>query len=154
MYPRDLPLGRLLVAEHLVTPADVAEALVEAQENSKRLGEVLVAWELISEHDLARFLAQQERLAFVDLAKIDLDHAAVDSIPESLARTHGVVPYGFNGPLVLVAVADPTDDAGLDAVREALGRRVRFFVAAASEVVAAQNEAYGEPFSAPAQQRA
>ena len=48
MYPRDLPLGRLLVAEHLVTPADVAEALVEAQENSKRLGEVLVAWELMS----------------------------------------------------------------------------------------------------------
>jgi Type II secretion system (T2SS), protein E, N-terminal domain len=149
MNPRDLPLGRLLVAEHLLTPADVAEALVEAQDSGRRLGEVLIEWKLLSERDLARFLAQQEGLDFVDLAKHDLDDAAVDCLPESLARAHGVVAYGFHGTHLLVAVADPTNDAGLDAVREAVGRRLRFFVAPASEVKAAQAEAYGEPFSAP-----
>lgn len=149
MNPRDLPLGRLLVAEHLLMPADVAEALVEAQDGGRRLGEVLLEWELITERDLARFLAQQEGLGFVDLAKFDLDEAAVDCLPESLARAHGVVAYGFQGTHLLVAVADPTDDTGLDVVRETVGRRVRFLVAPASEVRAAQTEAYGEPFSAP-----
>lgn len=145
MNPRDLPLGRLLVAEHLLTPADVAEALVESQESSRRLGEVLLEWKLLSERDLARFLAKQEGVDFVDLAKLDLDEAAVDCLPEALARAHGAVAYGFAGSFLLVAVADPTNDAGLDAVREAVGRRVRFLVAPASEVVAAQGEAYGEP---------
>jgi type IV pilus assembly protein PilB len=149
MNVRDLPLGRLLVSEHLLTPADVAEALVEAQESDRRLGEVLLDWKLLSERDLARFLAQQEGLDFVDLAKFDLDDDAVDCLPESLAWKHGVVAYGFQGSHLLVAVADPTNDAGLDAVREGVGRRVRFLVAPASEVRAAQAEAYGEPFSAP-----
>jgi MSHA biogenesis protein MshE len=145
MNPRDLPLGRLIVADHLLTPADVAEALVEAQDSSRRLGEVLVEWDLLSERDLARFLAKQEGIDFVDLAKIDLDEAAVDLLPEPLARAHAAVAYGFQGAFLLVAVADPTDDAGLDAVRAAAGRRTRFLVAPASEVVAAQREAYGEP---------
>jgi hypothetical protein len=149
MDTRDLPLGRLLVAEHLLTPADVAEALVEAQESSRRLGEVLLEWKLLSDRDLARFLARQEGLDFVDLAKLDLDDAAVDCLPESLARAHGAVAYGFQGSHVLVAVGDPTDDAGLDAVREAVERRVRFLVAPASEVRAAQTEAYGDSLSAP-----
>jgi type IV pilus assembly protein PilB len=149
MNPRDLPLGRLLVGEHLLTPADVAEALVEAQESSRRLGEVLVEWELLSERNLARLLAQQEGLDFVDLAKHDLDEAAVDFLPESLARAHCAVAYDFRGPYLLVAIADPTDDTGLDALREAVGRRARFLVATASEIEAAQAEAYGEPFSAP-----
>lgn len=148
MNPRDLPLGRLIVAEHLLTPADVAEALVEAQETSRRLGEVLVEWKLLTERDLARFLAQQEGLEFVDLAKFDLDEAAVDCLPESVARANGAVAYGFHGPHLLVAVADPTDDAALDALRAAV-KRVRFRVAPVGEVRAAQVEAYGEPLSAP-----
>jgi hypothetical protein len=145
MNPRDLPLGRLLVAEHLLTPADVAEALIESQDSSRRLGEVLVEWELLTERDLARFLAKQEGIEFVDLAKFDLDEAAVDCLPEAVARAHNVVAYGFSGGFLLVAVADPTDDAGLDAVRAAVGRRARFLVAPPSEVAAAQHEAYGEP---------
>jgi len=149
MNPRDLPLGRLLVSEHLLTPADVADALVEAQEAGRRLGEVLVEWEAISERDLARFLARQEGLDFVDLAKFDLDDDAVDCLPEPVARASGAVAYGFQGSFVLVAVADPTNDAALDSVRNAADRRIRFLVAPASEVLAAQAEAYGEPFSAP-----
>jgi type IV pilus assembly protein PilB len=149
MNPRDLPLGRLIVAEHLLTPADVAEALVEAQDSSRRLGEVLVEWKLLTERDLARFLAQQEGLEFVDLAKFDLDDAAVDCLPESVARANGAIAYAVHGSHLLVAVADPTDDAVLDAVRDAVDKRVRFRVAPASEVHAAQVEAYGEPLAAP-----
>lgn len=145
MNLKDLPLGRLLVAEHLLTPADIAEALVESQDSGRRLGEVLIEWNLLTERDLARLLAKQEGIDFVDLAKLDLDEAAVDTVPEALARTHAAVPYGFQGAFLLVAVADPTNDVGLDAVRAAAGRRVRFLVAPASEIVAAQREAYGEP---------
>jgi hypothetical protein len=74
----------------------------------------------------------------------------VDCLPESVARRHQAVGYAFAGKVLLVAVADPTDDAGLDAVRESAGRRVRFRVALASEIDAALSEAYGEPLAASA----
>ena len=47
-------------------------------------------------------------------------------------------------------VADPTDDRGLDEIREAVGRRVRFKVALTSEIESALTDAFGEPLAASA----
>jgi type IV pilus assembly protein PilB len=150
MNLRDLPLGSLIVRDGLARAEDVRFALVEAQETDRRLGEVMLERGWIRERDLARLLAEQEKLEFVDLAKMDLVDEAVDCIPESIARRYRAVGYAFAGKAVLVAVADPTDDSGLDAVRESAGRPVRFRVALASEVEAALSEAYGEPLAASA----
>lgn len=150
MNLRDLPLGSLIVRDGLARPPDVRDALVAAQESDRRLGEVMLERGLIRERDLARLLAEQEKLEFVDLAKVDLDEAAVDCLPEALARRHGAVAYRFGSRALLVAVADPTDDAGMDAIRAAAGRRVRFTVALASEIDSALREAYGEPLAASA----
>jgi type IV pilus assembly protein PilB len=150
MNLRDLPLGSLIVRDGLARPATVRDALVEAQETDRRLGEVMLAHGWIHERDLARLLAEQERLDFVDLARIDLDDTAVDCIPESVARRVKAIGYGFANSVLLVAVADPTDDRGMDELREAAGRRVRFKVALQSEIDAALEDAFGEPLAASA----
>lgn len=152
MNLRDLPLGSLIVRDGIVRAADVRDALVEAQETDRRLGEVLLERGWIRERDLGRLLAEQEGLEFVDLGMIDLDERAVDRLPESVARTTGSVAFGLSTKALLVAIADPTDEAAMDAVRDAVGRRVRFVVATASEVAAAQRDAFGEPSSAQAEQ--
>jgi hypothetical protein len=150
MNLRDLPLGSLIVRDGIARPADVRDALIDAQETDRRLGEVMLERGLIRERDLARLLAEQEKLEFVDLAKLDLVDEAVDCIPEYVARRHRAVAYGFAGRVLLVAIADPTDDAGMDALRESAGRSIRFRVALPSEIDAALAEAYGEPLAASA----
>ena len=150
MNLRDLPLGSLIVRDGIARPATVRDALVEAQETDRRLGEVMLQHGWISERDLARLLAEQEKLEFIDLAKVDLDDKAVDYLPESVARSVEAIAYGFANSVLLVAVADPTDDSGLDEIRDAVGRRVRFKVALASEIESALSEAYGEPLAASA----
>ena len=145
MNLRDLPLGSLIVRDGLARPDTVRNALVEAQETDRRLGEVMLARGWIRERDLARLLAEQEKLEFIDLAKIDLDENAVDYLPEAVARRVKAVAYGIHNSVLLVAVADPTDEDGLDEVRDAVGRRVRFKVAVPSEIESALYDAYGEP---------
>ena len=145
MNLRDLPLGSLIVRDGIARPATVRDALVEAQETDRRLGEVMLAHGWIRERDLARLLAEQEKLEFVDLAKLDLDQAAVDYLPESVARRVNAIAFGFHNSVLLVAVADPTDEEGLDEVREAVGRRVKFKVAVPSEIDSALYDAYGDP---------
>ena len=86
MNLRDLPLGSLIVRDGIARPATVRDALVEAQETDRRLGEVMLDHGWIRERDLARLLAEQEKLDFVDLARVDLDDKAVDYLPESVAR--------------------------------------------------------------------
>jgi hypothetical protein len=68
MNLRDLPLGSLIVRDGLARPDDVRVALIEAQETDRRLGEVMLERGWIRERDLARLLAEQEKLEFVDLA--------------------------------------------------------------------------------------
>ena len=146
---RDLPLGSLLLRDDLVRPDHLRDGLVEARRTGRRLGEVLIARGLLSERDLAPLLAEQEGLEFVDLAKLDLREDAVELVPEQVVRAAGAIAFAFEGDVLVVAIADPTDTPGMDAVRAALTRRVRFVVATPTEVDAAQREAYGDSSSAP-----
>jgi hypothetical protein len=139
---RDLPLGQLLVEQDLLSDLNLKRALARAQAEGKRLGEVLVAEGLVDERSLAKLVAEQEELEFIDLGKFDLDRDAVRLLPSPLAWDCQAVPFAFNDTAVKVAVSDPVDGYSLELVREALARPVHFFVATKSEVEAALTEAY------------
>lgn len=145
---RDLPLGELIVRAGLLSSVQLDAALAAARASGRRLGETLVDEELVDERELARIVAQQESLEFIDLGKHDLDDDAVDLLSESSARRYTALPYRLEGTAVCVAIADPADDAALDAVLEEVPRPVRFVVATRTEVEAAIREAFGEPFAA------
>jgi type IV pilus assembly protein PilB len=144
---RDLPLGELIVRAGLLSSVQLDAALAAARAAGRRLGEVLVDDELVDERELAQIVAQQEGLEFLDLGKHDLEHEAVDLMSETSARRYLALPFRLEGTAVCVAIADPSDDAALDAVLEEISRPVRFLVATRTEIDAAIREAFGEPFS-------
>jgi hypothetical protein len=94
MNLRDLPLGSLIVRDGLTAPATVREALFEARETDRRLGEVMLARGCIGERDLARLLAEQAMLEFVDLAEVNPGEAAVGELPEPVAQRAQAIAYG------------------------------------------------------------
>jgi type IV pilus assembly protein PilB len=145
---RDLPLGELIVRAGLLSSVQLDAALAAARATNRRLGEVLVDDELVDERELAQIVATQEGLEFVDLGKHDLDDAAIDLLSEMTARRHCALPYRFEDFSVCVAIADPADDAALDAVLAEITRPVRFVVATRAEVDSAIHEAFGQPFQA------
>jgi Type II secretion system (T2SS), protein E, N-terminal domain len=146
-HERELPLGELLVRAGLVAPNDLYAGLATARATGRRLGEVLVDQGLVGERDLAQLVAQQEDLEFVDLAKLDLDPRAVGLLSEHTGRRYRAIPLRIDEGSVVVAVADPTDNAALDAIVAEVPGGVRFVVAMGSEVDAALAEAFGrKPF--------
>jgi type IV pilus assembly protein PilB len=145
---RDLPLGEMIVRAGLLSSVQLDAALAAARASGRRLGEVLVDDELVDERELAQIVAAQEGLEFVDLGKHDLEDEAVDLLSESVARRHCALPYRLKGTAVIVAIADPSDDAALDAILAEVPRPVQFVVATRVEIDAAIGEAFGEPFAA------
>jgi hypothetical protein len=143
-HERDRPLGELIARAGLVAPNELFAALATARAAGRRLGDVLLEQGLVSERDLARIVAEQEGLEFVDLGKLDLDQEAVDLLSERISRRHRAIAFRSGGAATTVAVADPTDSAGLDAIVAEIPGGVRFVVATASEVDAALTEAFGE----------
>jgi type IV pilus assembly protein PilB len=108
------PLGALLVAEDLVTQDQLDAGIAEQSTSGKPLGRILVERGQLSEVDLARILAIQAGLEFVDLAEYPVDRLAIGLIPEPVARRYRALPIGWSEGRLVVAMADPTNVFALD----------------------------------------
>jgi type IV pilus assembly protein PilB len=122
-------LGSLLINRGLLTVDQVKQAFEEQQLTGKRLGEIVVGHGWVTAQDLAKALADQNGLEYVDLAATDLDLKAAMLLQKELAFRYQAVPVRFlSKDLLLVAVADPTDIGRADDLRLALGHNVRLAV--------------------------
>ena len=71
---RNVRIGDLLVEKNLITPQQVESALKYQKEkgNGKRLGIILVELGYVKDVDLAKALAENLRVQYVDLASIQI----------------------------------------------------------------------------------
>jgi type IV pilus assembly protein PilB len=133
--PSRLPLGTLLVRDGLISTEQLEHALAEKEQTGRRLGEILVSLGWVPSTELARLLAEQHGLEYLDLAVTDVDPEALSLLPEKYARRYEALPIRLlTESLVLVAVADPTNVVASDDLRLAIGLNVRLAVAAATEL--------------------
>jgi type IV pilus assembly protein PilB len=131
-------LGALLLRAGLVTEDALEVALADQGQSGKRLGEILVERGHLTRTQLARVLAQQHELPFLDLEESEVDTSAAILLPEELARRYNAVPVELlEDESLLVAVADPTNLLHSDELRLALGVPLRFAVAAPDAIEAA-----------------
>jgi len=135
-------LGALLVRSGALS-AEALEEAIEAQPGSgMRLGELLVDRKLVTRAAVARALAEQHSLEFLDLGSTPISPDVAGLLPSSLARRYGAVPVRFlDDGALLVAVSDPTNVVHSDDLRLALGVPIQVGVAAADAVAAAITKA-------------
>jgi type IV pilus assembly protein PilB len=122
-------LGSLLINRGHLTVDQVKQAFEEQTLTGNRLGEIVVGHGWVSSTDLARALAEQAGLEYVDLSETEPDPAAAILLQKDLAFRYQAVPVRFvDEDLLLVAVADPSDVGRADDLRLALGHNVRLVV--------------------------
>jgi type IV pilus assembly protein PilB len=137
-------LGVLLVRDGLVTVEALQRVLSLQGDDrgrrvsSRRLGEALVENGIVTSAQVARLVAEQHELPFVDLESPDAIVRVPSRIPEAVARRHTALPIRlFPDGSLLVVVADPTQPACFDDIRHEAGVPIRFAVAAPEGIRAA-----------------
>jgi Type II secretion system (T2SS), protein E, N-terminal domain len=115
-----VPLGQLLIAGGFLTQAQLDDALFEGSRTGDRLGEVVVRKGLASEDDIARLLAEQWGLEYVDRSSIWFDADALTRLSREDAQRLEALPTRVEGGRVVVAVAEPTEQR-LEALRGLIG---------------------------------
>jgi hypothetical protein len=126
------PLGAMLIRDGLVTDTELETALAQQRLSaSRRLGEILVDRGVVTTTDVARLVAEQYELPFVELAESGVELEAASLLQEEIAWRCTALPIRFlpDGSLQ-VAVADPTNVLYSDEVRSALDLPLQFAVAA------------------------
>jgi type IV pilus assembly protein PilB len=130
-------LGALLLRDGLVREDELQAALAEQRGSGKRLGDVLVERGSVTRTQVARVLAEQHELPFIELAESEVQIEAATLLPEELARRYTALPVTIEPDgTILVAVADPTNVMHSDELRLALGRQLRFGVASPDAIEA------------------
>ena len=131
---KDVPLGTLIFRAGLLSEEQLEEALQDAINRGRRLGQVLLERGLLQESDLSRLLAEQRGLEFVSLKDQALDPQARSLLPQEVAWINHALPLRFEGESVVVAIEDPTDEVVMRNVKSVIAQDVHFVVATRSEI--------------------
>jgi type IV pilus assembly protein PilB len=114
--PVNRRLGDLLVAEGLVTDAQLKQALRDQRGKTDKLGSILVGLGFITEEQLIGFLSRQYGIPSITLSNLEIDAATLRLVPGPIARKYEVVPVKRIGGSLTLAMADPTNVFALDDV--------------------------------------
>jgi type IV pilus assembly protein PilB len=128
-------LGKVLIESGLITEDQLSQAL-ESQ-NGKTLVQQLGALGYASEVQIASVLADSLNLPVVDLASYEIDANATTKLSEDLAKRYMVLPIGFEGEKLVVAMADPANIFAIDDLTIVTGLEIKPVVATESELEAA-----------------
>jgi hypothetical protein len=133
---RRTALGTLLVERDFLDAVRLDEALRIGAGTGERLGEVVVRMGWVSEDDLAKTLADQWHLRYVERSAISFDDGALGRISREEAAKLEALPLQVNGDgSIVVAVAEPSDARFL-ALHELLGDRIDCVVVPKSAIEA------------------
>src|SRR2546427_5232835 len=114
--PQTRRLGDLLVAEGLLTEAQLRQALAEQKGKTEKLGSILARLGFITEEQLIGFLSRQYGIPSITLSNIDVDAETLRLVPAPIARKYEVLPVKRIGGTLTLAMADPTNVFALDDV--------------------------------------
>jgi len=122
-------LGEILISQSKITKAQLEQALRYQRDTGCRLGEAFHALDLCSDVEIARTLAIQFEMPFLDLNETVPSPGCLALIPRELALLHGVLPIRDEGDHILVAVRDPCDIRVDEMIAKLTGKAVRTGVA-------------------------
>jgi type IV pilus assembly protein PilB len=115
---RSLPAVEALIGNGFLTSQEAADLLAAAAKSDANLGEVLR-----ERHPGVPVAAALDH-PFIDLVDVSIDTDAVLLVPEALARRHSVLPIGFDGSRLVLALPDPTNVIAIDDIATVTGRQL------------------------------
>ena len=113
-----------MLRKGFITSEQLDRAL-EEKNPGELLGEALVRLRLAFEDDIAKVLAQQEQLPFVDISVVSVDPYAAVRISRELGSELRAIPVRFEEAGMLVAVADPFVPKLVERLQFSAGARIK-----------------------------
>ncbi len=86
-------IGDVLIDANIITEEQLMQALAKQKEIGKRLGETLVDMNLTDEGEIAEALHQQMKIPLARIREAKLAPEVISILPENIVRKHRLVPF-------------------------------------------------------------
>jgi type IV pilus assembly protein PilB len=135
-------LGERLLESGLIRERQLAQALQAQQSTGEQLGRLLVRLGYLKDDDLLRLLCEDAGIEFSTLEGVEPENAALDAVPEALARAHTILPLAVSDGRITVALPDPFDLSTIGAAERSSGLRLTVVGAPRGRIQDAVDRAY------------
>ncbi|HJV46783.1 MAG TPA: ATPase, T2SS/T4P/T4SS family [Bacillota bacterium] len=135
-------LGDLLVEANLITEEQLHKVLQEKSDKQK-LGDALLQQGLITEQQLIEVLEFQLGIPHVSLYRYPIDTTLLTLVPHETARRNYLIPLKKEDNRLLIAMADPMDYISIDDLRLSTGFQIETVIATKDDIIRAINRHYG-----------
>ncbi|MFZ2956774.1 MAG: ATPase, T2SS/T4P/T4SS family [Candidatus Ozemobacteraceae bacterium] len=136
-------LGDTLVEAGLINADQLKEALVKQKALGQRLGKVLVEMGLATEESIASTLARQMNIPFLNLNEMSIAPEVLTTIPESIVRSHNLLPIQLEGNRLRISMVDPLDVFIIDEIHYQTGYEIESAISPESQIEAGIRHYYG-----------
>ncbi len=136
-------IGDLLIERGLITENELKFALDMQKQTHDKLGEVLVKNKIVTPEDMARTLAYQLDVEFIDLTKYNIPGELSALVPKNTARQNHLVPVQRQDDTLFVAMDDPLNYYAVEELRKVTRLKIIPLIATESAVERAVNTLYG-----------
>jgi len=135
-------IGDILVAQQIITQDQLMEALAEQKNTGFKLGRQLIALGLVDENTLLNILSEQLNYPFIELKHYRYNRDLVQTLPETVARRYRVIVLKDEPDGILLGMSDPTDIFGLDEIQNLMNRPIKPAVVREDELLDILDVAY------------
>ncbi len=132
--PSEDTVARALVHSKIVAQAEVDK--VQKNLRNRRLYRALLEEKVVTELGLRDLMSRTFNLQLVDMRTAELDLGMAQKLKPQFLREKLMAPLAGQPGELLLAVADPTDQAALEAIKKQVGKPLSLRLATASEIAA------------------
>ncbi len=128
-------MGEILLENQLITDDQLDQALVRQQRSKKPLGKVLEEMQVISEEDIAKVLSKQFGFPYVkQISKFNFPADVLKKLDVETALAHSVFPLKIKDNTLYLAMANPLNMGLQNELAFKLGLRISACVATTREI--------------------
>ena len=122
-------LGEILVHYKIITPEQLEEGLEIQKNKEKRIGEILIDLGRVTQDEINWVLGKQLDLPYVQVNIGNIDIQLSKNISEDTLRKFKAIPIMELNDELVIAMADPTDEEAIEAIKEITKRKLKYVLA-------------------------
>ncbi len=136
-------MGEYMVEKNYISADQFQQAQDMQKQSRTEIGKLLIEMGFANERDVTEARAQELGLPFVDLTRHAPEPAAVNVVPENIAKRHNVIPVKKDANTLFVAMADVNNPYAADDLRMVSKCTIRPVLAAPGAIEDAISRIYG-----------
>jgi type IV pilus assembly protein PilB len=136
-------LGDVLLDQELISEEQLRECVSIQRQTGANLASILVEKGYLDEEDLVITLSDQLGIPHIRVAHYNIPKEVLDEVPETLARQYQMLPVSITGDVLTLAMADPLNIMALDDLRMLTSYEIEPVVAVQSELRNTIEKHYG-----------